>query len=106
MSDAWDEIRKAKEEQYFDKKNKELLKKLRESEGDKKVKLSPITGKPLKPVYYKGVEIDVCEDTGGIWLDNGELEKIIEATLNETKEHRGKWLSDLFGFIGTNFKKE
>jgi Zn-finger nucleic acid-binding protein len=42
-------------------------------------RLSPVTGKPMKPVNYggdTGVIIDVCEDTGGIWLDPDELEKI------------------------------
>lgn len=40
---------------------------------------SPITGKPMRPVNYggdSGIIIDRCEDTGGLWLDAGELEKI------------------------------
>jgi uncharacterized protein len=28
----------------------------------------------------KGIEIDYCPDCRGIWLDRGELEKIIEKT--------------------------
>lgn len=30
----------------------------------------------LEPVYVDGVEIDVCENCGGVWLDRGELERM------------------------------
>jgi Zn-finger nucleic acid-binding protein len=33
---------------------------------------------PLKPVLYEGVEIDVDPATGGVWLDAGELKKIVD----------------------------
>lgn len=31
----------------------------------------------------KGIEIDYCPDCRGIWLDRGELDKIIERSLDE-----------------------
>ena len=31
----------------------------------------------------QGIEIDYCPDCRGIWLDRGELDKIIERSLNE-----------------------
>ena len=65
----------------------------------------------------QGIEIDYCPQCRGIWLDRGELDKIIERSSNEPPEnqppignpfphgnqygyrkpHRQKhWLSDLF----------
>lgn len=36
----------------------------------------PVTGKPMKVETYMGVHIDWSPDVG-VWLDNGELEAII-----------------------------
>ena len=63
----------------------------------------------------QGIEIDYCPECRGIWLDRGELDKIIERSVNEQpnnfqpnqqpfgsqpqqgKEYRKKhWLNDLF----------
>jgi Zn-finger nucleic acid-binding protein len=70
----------------------------------------------------QGVEIDYCPDCRGVWLDRGELDKIIEKSQNniertqknddyrkddhyENKKHKGDqnhykkkggWLSELF----------
>lgn len=33
----------------------------------------------------KGVEIDYCPDCRGIWLDRGELDKIIEKSASEVR---------------------
>lgn len=38
---------------------------------------SPIDGSPMREVERYGVKIDICQTSGGIWLDKGELEKII-----------------------------
>lgn len=38
---------------------------------------SPIDGAPMRQISRYGIEIDVCPTTGGIWLDKGELEKLI-----------------------------
>lgn len=59
-----------------------------------------------------GVEIDYCPECRGVWLDRGELDKIIEKAdnpdaYNNTRRNRnddqndndrGGFLSDLFGF--------
>lgn len=39
---------------------------------------SPIDGTPMRTVKRYGIEIDVCPTTGGIWLDRGELEKLVD----------------------------
>lgn len=38
---------------------------------------SPIDGSPMRQIHRYGIEIDVCPTSGGIWLDKGELEKIL-----------------------------
>jgi len=38
---------------------------------------SPIDGSPMREIERYGVKIDLCQSSGGVWLDKGELEKII-----------------------------
>ena len=38
----------------------------------------PIDGEPLVMTERSGVEIDYCPKCRGVWLDRGELDKIIE----------------------------
>jgi Zn-finger nucleic acid-binding protein len=48
---------------------------------------SPIDGSPMRQINRYGIEIDVCPTSGGIWLDKGELEKLMaffkEETMND-----------------------
>lgn len=46
--------------------------------------ISPIDGSPMKQINRYGIEIDVCPTTGGIWLDKGELEKLIALLKEES----------------------
>lgn len=39
--------------------------------------ISPIDGAPMRQIHRYGIEFDVCPTTGGVWLDKGELEKLI-----------------------------
>ncbi len=39
----------------------------------------PACGIPMKLYEKHGIEIDVCPTCRGVWLDRGELEKILEA---------------------------
>ncbi|MEW6276627.1 MAG: zf-TFIIB domain-containing protein [Bacillota bacterium] len=41
------------------------------------VKSCPVCRHPLKEVARYGVLIDVCPDCRGVWLDRGELEKVV-----------------------------
>lgn len=45
--------------------------------------MSPIDGAPMRKMNRFGVEIDVCTRTGGVWLDKGELEKIVDLMRSE-----------------------
>lgn len=38
----------------------------------------PIDGTPLHITERSGVEIDYCPSCRGVWLDRGELDKILE----------------------------
>ncbi|HEY2971657.1 MAG TPA: zf-TFIIB domain-containing protein [Pyrinomonadaceae bacterium] len=96
MSDAFDERRKGLEEEYFHRKNKEAIEKLREkmrvAEEAKAAGASsmrcPRCDGTLKESKFEEVSIDTCEKCGGVWLDSGELERL-------TKKDKGGWLSRL-----------
>jgi len=40
----------------------------------------PVDGATLQPMERQGIEIDFCPSCRGVWLDRGELDKIIERT--------------------------
>lgn len=50
---------------------------------------SPIDGSPMREIERYGVKIDICRTSGGIWLDKGELEKIIMMIREEALEDGG-----------------
>jgi Zn-finger nucleic acid-binding protein len=78
MTDSWDERRQAQEESYFQRANQESLARLaRKKEGG--ARKSPITGKPMEHIVAYGAVIDHCTTSGGVFLDKGELEQILEA---------------------------
>jgi hypothetical protein len=50
--------------------------------------VSPIDGSPMRQVVRFGIEIDVCPTSGGVWLDRGELEKLMALIRDESiREH-------------------
>jgi len=100
MNDSWNDMRKAKEEMYFQKQNEDALKKIK-LERSGSTRKSPINGEPMEEIVFKGVVVDRCIKTGGIWLDPGELEKIIQESKNEvtSKDPSNSVLSDLLSFI-------
>ena len=98
MSDAFDERRRGLEEEYFHRKNKEAIEKLREkirvAEQAKAAGASsmrcPRCDGSLKESKFEEVMIDTCEKCGGVWLDSTELEQL-------TSKDKGGWLRGLFG---------
>jgi len=86
MADKWDERKKAQEEEYFIKKEREQLAKLKakqEAEAKEAAKVAsfmkcPKCGESLKERSFQKIEIDQCTGCGGIWLDAGELETVAE----------------------------
>ena len=96
MSDMFDERRRGLEEEYFHRKNKEAIEKLRakmavaeeaKAAGKSSMRCPRCDG-PLKETRFEEVLIDTCEQCGGVWLDSSELEQL-------TKRERG-WLSRLW----------
>ena len=81
MANKWDERKKAQEDEYFVKKERELLAKLKaKQEAETKTSLQktwyrhcPKCGAPLKGRRFQKIEIDQCTGCNGIWLDAGEL---------------------------------
>lgn len=47
---------------------------------------SPIDGSPMKQINRFGIELDVCPTSGGVWLDKGELEKLINFIKENAEE--------------------
>lgn len=48
----------------------------------------PVDGIELMMTSRSGVEIDYCPQCRGVWLDRGELDKLIERAENEMAERR------------------
>lgn len=96
-----------KEEEYFYKKNKELMEKMRQkldaqrAEQEAKAPQNPHwmkcpkCGKELKEVDLAGIKVDQCTHCLGIYFDKGELELLIGA-----EEPKG-----FFGGLKRLFKK-
>ena len=71
----------------------------------------PIDGTQLVIAERSGVEIDYCPQCRGVWLDRGELDKIIDRSAPQPqaqpsrgydsaprKKKRGGFLEELFDF--------
>lgn len=51
--------------------------------------VSPIDQKtPMQQLNYHGIEIDRCPVSGGVWLDAGELEKLLNTMHAAVQEDR------------------
>ena len=98
MSDSFDDRRKGLEEEYFHRKNKEAVEKLREkmkvAEAAKAAGMSsmrcPRCDGNLIESKVEEVSIDTCDKCGGVWLDSGELEQL-------TKREGSGFFGKLFG---------
>lgn len=86
MADIFDERRRALEEDYFRRRDKESLEKLREAlreeareRGEDVVTMQcPRCDGRLHEAVFDDVRIDRCDKCQGVWLDAGELEQIIQ----------------------------
>lgn len=94
MNSNWDEMRRAKEDAYFDKQNEEALSRIRQRKNSEP-RLCPISGDMMEEIIISGVVIDRCPICGGIWLDAGELETIVKEAKEGEKE-RPNFLPNIF----------
>lgn len=81
MSKIWDDREKSLENEYFRRKEQELIEKLRAKRAeDEKAKASivrcPKCDGTLVEFRFEDVQIDRCNKCNGVWLDAGELEML------------------------------
>lgn len=96
MADPFDDRRKALEEEYFKRRDRESLNRLRDSlreaakaRGEDAPTLDcPRCDGRLREMVFDDVRIDRCDKCEGVWLDTGELEQIIRE-----ENTSGRWLS-------------
>lgn len=81
MSEIFDDRRRALEEEYIRRQERETLDRLRErlraeaeAAGREPARQCPLGHGALAEVRHEEVVIDRCETCGGVWLDAGELE--------------------------------
>ena len=61
----------------------------------------PVDGTTLQMSERQGIEIDYCPQCRGVWLDRGELDKIIERTGVMHGPPQGQPASDRSGHAAT-----
>ena len=103
------------EEEYFAreealKKKKLASEQARKLAEDQKKQLKtlhwmhcPKCGMDLLTITYRGIEIDRCFNCNGVWLDEGELEKL--ATPEETGQ-KGAVVRSILNIFGDSSKKK
>ncbi len=95
MSDKLQERGQALENEYFRRKEQELIDKMKakmESEKMVDIKLDcPKCDGHLLETEYENVTIDVCDKCSGVWLDAGELAQVVDS------EEDSGWLKRFFG---------
>lgn len=52
-----------------------------------------------------GVEIDYCPECRGVWLDRGELDKIIERSTQQSQGSQGQSYRDQGSYKSKDFNK-
>lgn len=86
---------RALENEYFHRKERELIEKLkahRAVENAKNLGIAcPKCDGTLMEADYGNIKIDVCNKCHGVWFDAGELAQVIE------KDKDGGWFGRLFG---------
>lgn len=55
------------------------------------MRICPVCNIDLQRAQRQGVQIDYCSQCRGIWLDRGELEKLIERSVSEFREERDEY---------------
>ena len=95
MAIELDERGKALENEYFHRKEKELIEKMKSKLASENTKTSDLNcpkcdGKLVETDYEK-VKVDVCDTCSGVWFDAGELAQVVD------KNEDSGWLSRFFG---------
>ena len=95
MAIELDERGKALENEYFHRKEQELIKKMKAklaAEETKELELAcPKCDGKLVETAFENIKIDVCDKCTGVWFDAGELAQVVD------KNENSGWLSRYFG---------
>lgn len=95
MSEQLEDRGRALENEYFHRKERELIEKMKaklSTENTVDLKLNcPKCDGTLVETDYEDIKIDVCNKCSGTWFDAGELAQIVD------KNENSGWLSRFFG---------
>ncbi|MBK8464678.1 MAG: zf-TFIIB domain-containing protein [Chloracidobacterium sp.] len=90
-----DDRGQALENEYFHRKEKELIAKMKEKIADESAKSleikCPKCDGTLIETDFATIKIDVCDKCSGVWLDAGELTQIAQ------KDEETGWFGKMFG---------
>ena len=86
---------RALENEYFRRKEQELIEKMKAKIAEENSKATgmqcPRCDGKLIETDYESIKIDVCDKCSGVWFDAGELAQVVD------KNENSGWLSRLFG---------
>ncbi|HSU25004.1 MAG TPA: zf-TFIIB domain-containing protein [Pyrinomonadaceae bacterium] len=89
-----DDRGRALENEYFRRKEQELIDKMKsklETENAKSSEMQcPRCDGRLMETDFENIKVDVCDKCTGVWFDAGELAQVID------KDKEGGWFSSLF----------
>ena len=95
MAIELDERGKALENEYFHRKEQELIEKMKAklaADETKELDLDcPKCDGKLVETDFENIKIDVCDKCTGVWFDAGELAQVVD------KNENSGWLSRYFG---------
>ncbi|MEZ5425859.1 MAG: zf-TFIIB domain-containing protein [Pyrinomonadaceae bacterium] len=94
MSEQLEERGRALENEYFHRKEKELIEKMKaklaeENTVDLELQCPKCDG-TLVETDYENIKIDVCNKCSGTWFDAGELAQVVD------KNEDSGWLTRFF----------
>lgn len=100
MSDAWKDRERGMENEFFHRREQEVMEKMREKLAAENAENSRMEcprgdGGKLIETDFEDVKIDVCEKCSGVWLDAGELGRLVH-------KQEDTWVSRLFGHYPEN----
>ena len=82
-----DDRGRALENEYFRRKEQELLEKMRSKLGAQDAQISgmecPKCDGKLVETDFENIKIDICNSCTGVWLDAGELAQIVHKDKGE-----------------------
>jgi ribosomal protein L37AE/L43A len=91
-----DDRGQALENEYFHRKEQELIAKMKEKLAAEDAQATqmdcPRCDGKLVETAYEDIKIDVCDKCSGVWFDAGELAQVLEKD-----DKGGSWFGRLFG---------